>query len=211
MRVVEPIVSRSVATAHSTARADRTAHAADLQKLWWGGWGSNPRPKDYESDPPRPGWSGCALIEPGQPVRSEPTSCPVGPPPVGLRSKPVAVPRSPRAESELPTGGRAPAPMRPLLGECTAPRRALGSWPFVAFHSSRSATRFVTTNPVETRGRTMANTGRPAPVVCSECGAAAPDDPDPRRCGMPKTWEHYNPEACPECVQTSQRLSLIHI
>lgn len=51
----------------------------------------------------------------------------------------------------------------------------------------------------------MANTGRPAPVVCSECGAAAPDDPDPRRCGMPKTWEHYNPEACPECVQTSQR------
>ena len=45
----ERALSRSVATlAPTTSTWDRPG-AADLQKRWWGGWGSNPRPKDYES------------------------------------------------------------------------------------------------------------------------------------------------------------------
>jgi hypothetical protein len=42
-------VSSNVATTLAATRAPRVARVADLRKRWWGGWGSNPRPKDYES------------------------------------------------------------------------------------------------------------------------------------------------------------------
>ena len=43
------IVSRNVATAPAAESTTSTRDASDLRKREWGGWGSNPRPKDYES------------------------------------------------------------------------------------------------------------------------------------------------------------------
>lgn len=43
------IVSRSVAAAPEGRCTGGARQIADLRKLWWGGWGSNPRPKDYEA------------------------------------------------------------------------------------------------------------------------------------------------------------------
>lgn len=42
--------------------------------------------------------------------------------------------------------------------------------------------------------------------VCSECSAAGHGDPERRGCGLPRNWEHYNPDACRECISfTSPR------
>ncbi len=41
--------SRSLAAARQQATLGMGQQAADLQKHWWGVWGLNPRPTDYES------------------------------------------------------------------------------------------------------------------------------------------------------------------
>jgi len=61
--------------------------------MWWGGWGSNPRPKDYESVPLGPASSSGALGTPEGWVNPPPASGAIGPDPCGWRSSGVATSR----------------------------------------------------------------------------------------------------------------------
>ncbi len=42
-------VSKTVADLHRSSHPCEAVDGSDLREHWWGGWGSNPRPKDYES------------------------------------------------------------------------------------------------------------------------------------------------------------------
>jgi hypothetical protein len=42
-------VSRLLAQPGGAARGASQESASDMGKRWWGGWDSNPRPRDYES------------------------------------------------------------------------------------------------------------------------------------------------------------------